>query len=246
MTDRETVPREEYRRREAGYRERATAAGRREEKIARARLGVALAAVLIAWLALGPGRLSPWWLVAPAAAFVTLLVIHGQVRRDRLRAERGAAYYRRGLARLDGQWAGTGRTGARFGDPRHPYADDLDLFGEGSLYELLCEARTSMGEEVLAAWLRAPSDVAAVRGRQAAVQALTPRLDLREDLAVLGEEVAATVRPDALTGLATANARAPGMRRLRLAAAAVSAGTLAVVAAWAIGSFSSASSTSYC
>jgi hypothetical protein len=234
MTDRETAPREEYRRREGEHRERAADVARREEVITRARLGVALAAVLIAWLAFGAGRLSPWWLAAPAAAFVILLATHARVRRTRLRAERGAAYYRRGLARLDGQWAGTGRTGDRFRDPHHPYAGDLDLFGEGSLYELLCEARTSMGEETLAAWLLATSDPAVVRARQAAVQSLAPRLDLREDLAVLGEEVAATVRPNALTSLATANERAPGTR-LRLGAVAVSALTLAVVASWAVG-----------
>jgi len=209
-------------------------ARRREEHLSRARLGVALAAALMGWLAFGADRLSPWWLVMPAAAFVTLLVVHDRVRRHRRRAERGAAYYRRGLARLDGQWAGTGRSGARFQDPHHPYADDLDLFGEGSLYELLCEARTSMGEDTLAAWLLAPSDVAAVRARQAAVQVLSPRLDLREDLAILGEDVSATVRPDALTSLTAGDGPAPTMR-LRLGAAAVSAVTLAVVASWAIG-----------
>jgi hypothetical protein len=234
MTDREPAPGEEYRRREIRHRERAAEAARREEMVSRGRLGVAIAAALIAWLAFGADRLSPWWLVAPAVAFVSLLAVHARLRRHRLRAERGAAYYRRGLARLDGQWAGTGRSGARFLDPHHPYADDLDLFGEGSLYELLCEARTSMGEETLAAWLLAPSAVAAARGRQSAVQALTRRLDLREDLAVLGEEVAATVRPGALASLGRGTARAPGMR-LRLAATVVSAGALAVVAAWAVG-----------
>ena len=111
-----------------------------------------------------------------------------------------------------------GGTGARFLDPHHPYADDLDVFGQGSLYELLCGARTTMGEETLAAWLRAPADPAAVRERQAAVRELTPRLDLREDLAVLGEEVAASVRPDALSRLAAprappADRPAPGHAR---------------------------------
>ena len=234
MTDRESVPREEYRRREAAYRERAADDARGEERISRARLGVSLAAAVIAWLAFGAGRLSPWWLVAPAAAFVILLAVHQRVRRRRLRAERGAAFYRRGIARLDGRWAGTGRTGARFSDPHHPYARDLDLFGEGSLYELLCEARTSMGEATLAAWLLAPSEPEAVRARQTAVQALTPRLDLREDLAILGEQVAATVRPDALVAMAAASAHAPSTR-LRLAAAGVTVAVLAVVAAWALG-----------
>jgi hypothetical protein len=157
------------------------------------------------------------------------------------------------------------RTGARFSDPHHPYAGDLDLFGEGSLYELLCEARTSMGEATLAAWLLGPSEPEAVRARQAAVQALTPRLDLREDLAILGEQVAATVRPDGLTdmgGLAAGPPSPPDARsaaaqpwrssrysdsllgpanalargaRLRLAAAGVFAVALAVVAGWAAG-----------
>jgi hypothetical protein len=234
MTDRESTPHAEYRQREAKHRERAAAAGRREEQISRGRLGVALAGLLIAWVAFGAGWISPWWLVIPAGAFAALLAFHAHVRRQRRRAERGAAYYRRGLTRLDGQWAGRGRTGARFRDPHHPYADDLDLFGEGSLYELLCEARTSMGEETLAAWLLAPSDLAAVRERQTAIQALAPRLDLREDLASLGEDVAATVRPDALAGLAAAGAPALPTR-LRLGAAAVTGSTLAIVASWAIG-----------
>jgi hypothetical protein len=230
----EAAPREEYRRRAARHREQAADAARREETISQARLGVALVAALIAGLAYGAGWLSPWWLAAPVAAFAALLVLHARVRRRRRRAERGAAFYQRGLARLDGHWAGAGRSGARFIDAKHPYADDLDLFGEGSLYELLCAARTSMGEETLAAWLLAPSDVDSVRARQAAVQALTPRLDLREDLAALGEEVAATVRRESLTALAAPTARAHDTR-LRLGAAAVTAATLAAIAAWAVG-----------
>jgi hypothetical protein len=233
MPDREDVPREEYRRRADRQRERAADAGRLAETVSRARLGVTLAGALVAWLAFGAGRLSPWWLVAPAAVFAALVVVHARIHRRRRRAERARAFYERGLARLDGQWAGAGRTGARFLDPHHPYADDLDIFGQGSLYELLCGARTTMGEETLAAWLLAPADLPSVRARQAAVQELTPRLDLREDLAVLGEELAATVRPDALTTLATSAARPPGTR-LRLRAAAVTAATLGVVALWAL------------
>jgi hypothetical protein len=233
MTDRMTAPRDEYGRRETAHRQRAGADARREEAISRSRLAVALVAALVVWLAL-TARLSAWWLLVPAVAFAVLLAVHRRVRNRRLRAERGAAYYARGLARLDGRWAGTGRTGARFGDPHHPYAADLDLVGEGSLYELLCEARTSMGEAALAGWLLAPSAPEDVRARQAAVQTLTPRLDLREDLAVLGDAVAATVRPDALANL-TASSTFPASTRLRAGALAVTAAALAVVAGWAVG-----------
>ena len=232
MPETESAPRVEYRRRVDRHREGAAEAGRLEETISRARLGVALVALLIASLA-GLGRLSWWWLVVPSAAFLALRAVHARIRRRRRRAEHGRAFYERGLARLDGQWAGAGQRGTRFLDPHHPYADDLDVFGEGSLYELLCGARTTSGEETLAAWLRAPADPATVRERQAAVRELTPRLDLREDLALLGEEVATSVRPDALSALATSRQR-PGTG-LRLGTMAVTAAALLAMAAWAVG-----------
>src|SRR5438093_1335247 len=129
MREREPAPKDEYRRRESLHQARAANSRRFEERISRARLGVALTAALVAWLAFGAAVPSPWSLAAPA---------------------------------------------------------------------------------------------------------LTPRLDLREDLAVLGEEVAATARPDALASLATSAASPPGMR-LRLGAAAIGAATLAAVVSWALG-----------
>jgi hypothetical protein len=234
MTDQPATPRAEYARRAAAHRAQAADDARLDETISRGRLVIVLAAAAVGWLALGAGRLSPWWLGVPAAAFAILLAVHARVRRRRRRSERGAGYYARGIDRLDEQWAGRGRTGTRFADAHHPYAGDLDLFGQGSLYERLCEARTSMGEATLAAWLLAPAPPEAVRARQAAVQALAPRLDLREDLAILGEDVAAAVRADALTALAAARELAPS-RRLRLTVAGVSAVALATVTSWALG-----------
>ena len=233
MPDDDIAPEAEYGRRVHHHRTRVAETARWQETISRARLGVALAAALLWWLA-AIGWLSSWWLLGPIAVFVALVVAHARVRGRRQRAERAAAFYERGLARLEGNWAGAGRTGARFLDLHHPYADDLDVFGKGSLYERLCGARTTMGEETLAAWLLAPADLSSVRARQAAVQELTPRLDLREDLAVLGDEVAAIVRPDALAALATSAPR-PSVTRLRAAAAVVSAATVGAVALWSIG-----------
>ncbi len=123
--------------------------------------------------------------------------------RARKRAERSVAFYGRGLARLDDAWAGTGDPGAEFADPHHPYTDDLDIFGRGSLFELLSQARTAWGRETLAAWLRAPADVGAVRGRQEGIRELRGDLDLRESLAVAGEEVARGVDPSRLQGWAS-------------------------------------------
>ena len=115
--------------------------------------------------------------------------------RPRAPAPRGA-YFESGLARLDGNWAGTGETGDRYLDPAHPYAQDLDLFGKGSLFELLCTARTHIGEDTLARWLLAPAAPRRCARARQAVEELRPRLDLREDLAVVAEEARTGVDPD--------------------------------------------------
>ena len=108
------------------------------------------------------------WALLPAALFVALAVLHEHVLRLLDRRRRAERYFEKALARLDGKWAGTGETGDRYLDPAHPYAQDLDLFGKGSLFELLCTARTHIGEDTLARWLLAPADPTpsrAARGR---------------------------------------------------------------------------------
>ena len=92
------------------------------------------------------------------------------------------------VARIEDRWAGEGTFGTRFEDPHHVYAADLDLFGKGSLFELLCTARTRMGERTLAEWLLAPANAPEVLERQAAARDLRDRLDLREAWAVIGDD----------------------------------------------------------
>jgi len=178
--------------------------GRREQRISRLRLACVVAAGVLAWLALRHGLLSPGWILLPLGAFVALVARHWDATAARQRAERAVAFYRRGLDRLEGTWMGGGEPGERFRDPGHPYADDLDLFGPGSLFELLSTARTRAGEDTLAGWLLAPAPPEEIRARQAAVHELRFRVDLREDLALLGADVRAGVDPDALRAWAVA------------------------------------------
>lgn len=145
-----------------------------------------------------------WWIALPVVAFIALMAMHQRVRQAMARLERAVKFYERGLARLEDRWMGSGETGASFDDKTHPYAEDLDLFGAGSLFELLSTARTHAGEEKLAAWLLAPATVEEVRARQAAVEELRNRLDLREDLALLGAEMRASVQTAGLTAWGTA------------------------------------------
>jgi hypothetical protein len=136
--------------------------------------------------------------VLPILLYSVLMVYHERVTRAWHRSKRAVAFYENGLARLNDDWKGRGQNGSRFRDDTHPYAGDLDLFGPGSLFELLCTARTRTGEDTLADWLRQAASPEEVRARQAAVAELRPQLDLREDLALLGGDVPAGVDFDAL------------------------------------------------
>jgi hypothetical protein len=211
----------------------ARAAGRDRVELALSGVRLALVAIAaaLAWLSFGRGALSAWWLAVPALLFAGVAVAHDRVIRQRRRLLRAADFYARGIARLEHKWPGTGEAGARFLESPHPYAADLDLFGSGSLFELLCTARTRAGEETLAAWLLAPASREEVIARQEAVRELTPRLDLREDLALLGSEVRAGVHPDALVAW---GAEAPLLtsRSFFRAGAALSSLTLAGASAW--------------
>lgn len=194
-------PRAEYSRRVARWDEAIASGERRHLLISNLRLVAAALIALTAWLVFFRASAPVVVFLAPSAALLALLVVHAFVLQRNERADRAKRFYVRGLARLDGQWPGTGSDGARFGEG-HPYARDLDLFGHGSLFQLLSIARTEAGEETLAEWLRGPADLDEIRARQAAVMELTPKLDFREDLAILAAE-AHVGRTSALTRWAT-------------------------------------------
>ena len=158
----------------------------RERILGLSRVVLFLAGLTVAGLSLGLDWLSLYWVVLPLAAFLIVLILHDRVNRATRRAERAVVFYERGLARLEDRWIGGGEPGDRFLDPEHPNAADLDLFGRGSLFELLCTARTHTGQDTLARWLLHPAAAEVVRARQEAVRDLRDRLDLREDLAALG------------------------------------------------------------
>jgi phosphate/sulfate permease len=168
------------------------------------RSAIALAAAAMAWPALYTGAIAARWLWLPVVGFVAAALVHERIERRLRRARRAAAYYRQGLDRLAGDWIGRGSAGARFEDAEHPYTSDLDLFGRGSLFELLCAGRTADGETCLAGWLKRGSDAASLKRRQRAVKELRDRPELRLDLALLGDRVGATVDTAALVQWAVA------------------------------------------
>jgi hypothetical protein len=185
------------------------------------------------WLAAGPHLIAAWWLLLPLALFVWLAIRLSRARQLKIRAARALRYYENGLGRLDDRWAGDGNDGMRFRSTDHVYADDLDLFGKGSLFELVSTTRTASGDAVLAGWLRTPSERQELAARQEAVRELAPNLDLREDIALLGADVRASIDEEVLErwGSAPAVLFPPFARVLALILALASVATGALLLA---------------
>jgi len=228
-------PRIEYTRRLESRRTESARLDRRFRTLGNFRLLVAVGFAAIAWFSIARSAVTPWLLLIPALTFVVLLILSERAAKARGRANRAIAFYELGFCRLDDCWAGRGETGERFRDSAHPYAEDLDLFGKAGLFELLCTARTRMGEEKLARWLLAPASADEIRERQSAVEELRPALNLREDLALLGEDVRSGVNPEELSAWALGHSVGPPLPPLsavRIVAAILVALVLLALAAW--------------
>jgi MutS domain V len=162
------------------------------------RLGIGASFLIIAWGCLSPLALQGGWLCIPVVGFVAVVVYHQRVRLLRTLAQRAVLFYRAGLGRIQDTWSGTGAGGERFEVRHHLYGDDLDLFGVGSLFQLLCAARTRIGEGILASWLLQPAELKTIRARQASIAELRDRLDFRESLANDGDTLKIELHPDTL------------------------------------------------
>jgi hypothetical protein len=189
-------PKSEYRARLAGRQAEVDRGASASRRIGNLRLVIAIAAVAIAFFVFGETLISPWWLLPPVVVFAILVVIHSRMEERLARARRAAQFYQSGLDRLQGHWIGQGESGERFSNQGHVYADDLDVFGKGGLFELLSTARTRPGEDVLAGWLLTPAPWEQVEARQQAVIELRPLLDLREDFAILGDTARAEMHAE--------------------------------------------------
>ena len=151
--------------------------------------GVALLLLLL------PPRL---YALLPLAAFVLAARIHGTTLRQLAEARRLLAFFERSLARVEDRRSGLQPRTTRLSLTESLFAADLDLFGPGSLFEVLCEARTSLGEIALGEWLLAPAEVPILVARQTAIAELRSRLPLRESFAAAGGPAVAEIDRAAL------------------------------------------------
>jgi hypothetical protein len=164
---------------------------RREEQLTRIRvlhwrlwtylIVVVLTGVVIVSATFSSHLISPLWTLLPSIIALSIIQSLSENARTHAKVQRIVSFYEFGVARLHHQWQGRGVDGKGFLPNNHIYASDLDLFGTGSLFELLCTARTGVGRAMLADWLLNPAKYSHARERQVAISELRDMLDFRED-----------------------------------------------------------------
>ncbi|MCH2186561.1 hypothetical protein MK280_11890, partial [Myxococcota bacterium] len=203
----------------------------REQWISRGRLLTFFFGLGLGWFVFGSHQIDAIWMLPPTGIFLILLVVHDRCIRQRNRSERILDFYERGIGRLNHTWPGQGLSGEAQNPPGHPYANDLDIFGEGSIFELLCTARTQAGQGVLAGWLLEPSSCHHTSQRHEAIRELTDRVSLRQELWLLGPDMPDTETQTDLEAWATAPLRFSS-RALTVVGATLTGLTLAAAAGW--------------
>ncbi|MCF8012340.1 MAG: DNA mismatch repair protein MutS [Clostridiales bacterium] len=115
-----------------------------------------------------------------AAFFVLLVNRHNRVKEEIKYIENLHYINEIALLRLSGEWTGFLNTGEQYIEPEHRYTADLNIFGQGSLFQFINAAASYLGERKLAKALSSPAVPGDIQQRQEAVKELGPRLDWRQ------------------------------------------------------------------
>ncbi len=150
-------------------------------------LGASAALFLLLGMFAMRQQLSFLWLSLPLPVAAASTQRIQRYRHSRNRMFRLQEFYCRAVRRLKDNWARNGSNGGEFHESAHAYARDLNIFGEGSLFELLCTVRTAIGQRRLAEYLLRTPALEETLLRQDAIRELKDRTDLREGVALLGE-----------------------------------------------------------
>ncbi|HOB20350.1 MAG TPA: DNA mismatch repair protein MutS [Candidatus Atribacteria bacterium] len=118
---------------------------------------------------------------AALALFIGLVTVHVHVRNRKAEIGILVGINEDSIRRLTGRWREFTDTGTEFSDDGHPYTGDLDIFGQGSLFQWINTAVTFKGRKALSEWLSAPcTDDAMIASRQRAARELSRLLDFRQ------------------------------------------------------------------
>lgn len=91
------------------------------------------------------------------------------------------------INRIDGKWTDFQDDGEKFKDKKHPYSEDLDIFGKGSLFQYINVCKTYIGVDKLRRALSEPlKNVDIIHKIQDSVSEIALKVDFRQRLQAEG------------------------------------------------------------
>jgi DNA mismatch repair ATPase MutS len=188
-----------YKRRIKGYEKLQTKQKSAANRLSNNRLITAILGVVISYLLYQNVSSS----IGIAAGLFTIILFgylaiqHKHVRTQLKYAEILSGLNHKGLKRLTGAWVTFPDSGAEFKEEEHPYASDLDLFGQASFFQWMNAAQSPLGRETLKNVLRHPPKYRQeIRERQEAVIELAAKLSWRQRFEAEGVFVSDTYQPN--------------------------------------------------
>lgn len=179
----------DYRSRAATQRSLRDGAERRVRSTGRARLIVfVVGAIATALVASNSSVVAVVVALVAIAAFVWLVRRHRRHVADARMHDALARACDHGVGRIERDWSRLPAFEPPPSIAAHPFASDLNLFGDVSLSRLLGPTSPVAGRGVIIEWLlgEVPPDATRLRDRQAAVAELAPLSSWREELGVVG------------------------------------------------------------
>lgn len=126
-------------------------------------------------------------IISSLGVFIFLVKLHGKILHRKKTEESLVNINNDEINCVNGkfdQFAG----GIELEDPEHMYSPDLDIFGEGSLYQFLNRSATHIGEVRLSEKLKNPElDIDTIKKNQQFIKDLSQNLDWRQEFLAMGK-----------------------------------------------------------
>lgn len=178
-----------YSKRHSEFEQSLQSVNKKINLISNARILTALLVILFVYLGYSQSGIFYAGIPLLITLFLLLVQHHGKAFGKKVHLENLVKINTNELALLKGDYKNQ-HAGVEFLDPHHPYAHDLDLFGEGSLFQYINRANTAGGKSKFAGCLTSSlSSEAEIINQQHAIQELTSRIDFRQHVQASGMEI---------------------------------------------------------
>ena len=150
-------------------------------------LSIAIIAIIIKSFSNGISFLESIPIVFGIALFIVLVVFHSKIRKKERYLNTKKKIINEYIDRLNYNWREFEDIGEEAIDYNHCYTGDLDIFGKGSLFQLINATKTFVGRQRLIKTLSGDFNIKKLKEKQEAVKEVSDNIDFCIEVQTKGE-----------------------------------------------------------